>query len=109
MAPMGDHLIVMHSAVRACPGYDRHEAPSILLDGNSLDQQTEHSRAVTAQIPRRQDTLAEAVEAGSLALSAAGIERSVRRQAREACEDYFYNRLGLQPDLDLTALEYQPE
>jgi hypothetical protein len=95
---MGDHLIVMHSAVRGCTGYSRHDAPSILLDGPSVNRETEHGRAVTAQIPRRQDTLAEAIEAGNVALSAAGLEKSVRRQAREACEDYFYNRLGLNPD-----------
>src|ERR671911_529015 len=56
---MGDHLIVLHSAVRACAGYSRHEAPSILMDGASLARDTEHARA--------------------------------------ACEDYFYNRLGLKP------------
>ena len=42
---MGDHLIVMHSAVRACPGYNRHEAPSILLEGNSMHRDTEHGQA----------------------------------------------------------------
>ena len=95
---MGDHLIVLHSAVRACAGYDRHEAPSILMDGSSLARDTEHGRAVTAQLTRRHGTLDEAIEAGNFALSAAGLPKGVRRQAREACEDYFYTRLGLTPD-----------
>ncbi len=94
---MGDHLIVMHSAVRGVPGYNRHDAPSILLDGVSLSRETEHGRAVTAQMNRRQGTLAEAIDAGAVALSAAGLDKSIRRQAREACEDYFYSRLELTP------------
>ncbi len=94
---MGDHLIVMHSAVRACPGYSRHEAPSILMDGASIARDTEHGRAVTAQITRRHGTLEEAIEAGIFALSAAGLTKGIRRQARAACEDYFYNRLGWEP------------
>jgi hypothetical protein len=98
---MGDHLLVMHSAVRACPGYDRHEAPSILLDGSSLDRATEHGRAVTAQIPRRHSTLDEALDAAVFALGAAEVERSIRRQARAACEDYFYSRLDLSPEYAL--------
>jgi hypothetical protein len=98
---MGDHLIVMHSAVRACAGYDRHEAPSILMDGASIVRETEHGRAVTAQLTRRHDTLGEAIEAGIFGLSAAGLSKGIRRQARAACEDYFYNRLSLTPDLEL--------
>jgi hypothetical protein len=98
---MGDHLIVMHSAVRACAGYDRHEAPSILMDGASIVRETEHGRAVTAQLTRRQDTLEEAIEAGILGLSAAGLSKGIRRQARAACEDYFFSRLSLTPDLEL--------
>ena len=94
---MGDHLIVLHSAVRACPGYDRHEAPSMLMEGSSLARGTEHGRAVTAQLTRRHGTLEEAIDAGIFALSAADVTRGVRRQARAACEDYFYNRLGLTP------------
>jgi hypothetical protein len=94
---MGDHLIVMHSAVRGCPGYSRHDAPSILLDGTSLAAGTEHGQAVAAQMVRRQTTLAEAIDAAAVGLSAAGLEKGVRRQAREACEDYFYNRLKLEP------------
>jgi hypothetical protein len=27
---MGSHLVVLHSAVRACAGYSRHDAPSIV-------------------------------------------------------------------------------
>jgi hypothetical protein len=95
---VGDHLIVMHSAVRACAGYSRHDAPSILMDGASIARDTEHGRAVTAQITRRQETLEEAIEAGIFGLSAAGLTKGIRRQARAACEDYFYNRLGLKPD-----------
>jgi hypothetical protein len=94
---MGDHLIVMHSAVRACAGYDRHEAPSILMDGSSIVRETEHGRAVTAQLTRRHDTLEEAIDAGIFGLSAAGLSKGIRRQARAACEDYFYNRLLLTP------------
>src|SRR6187200_3393220 len=102
---MGAHLIVMHSAVRACPGYNRHDAPSILLDGNSLARETEHGRAVTAQITRRHGTLEEAIEAGAFALSAAGVSKGIRRQARAACEDYFYSRLDLTPDFALGGRE----
>ena len=98
---MGDHLIVMHSAVRACPGYDRHEAPSILMDGSSMARDAEHGRAVTAQLTRRHGTLEEAIEAGIFALSSAGLSKGIRRQARAACEDYFYNRLSLTPSDEL--------
>jgi hypothetical protein len=106
---MGDHLIVMHSAVRGCAGYDRHEAPSILMDGASLVRETEHGRAVTAQLTRRHDTLEEAIEAGIFGLSAAGLSKGIRRQARAACEDYFYNRLSLTPDLELGGPEQVPD
>jgi hypothetical protein len=99
---MGDHLIVLHSAVRGCAGYSRHEAPSILLDGSSLARDTEHGRAVTAQLTRRHGTLEEAIDAAVFALSAAGLSRSIRRQARAACEDYFYNRLDLAPSDELS-------
>jgi hypothetical protein len=95
---MGDHLLVMHSAVRVCSGYSRHEAPSMLMEGSSIARDTEHGRAVTAQLTRRQDTLEEAIDAGMFALSAAGVTKGIRRQARAACEDYFYNRLSLTPD-----------
>ena len=94
---MGDHLIVLHSAVRACAGYSRHEAPSILLDGSSMARDTEHGRAITAQLTRRQGTLEEAIEAGIFALGAAGLSKGIRRQARAACDDYFFTRLGLAP------------
>ena len=113
---MGDHLIVMHSAVRGCPGYSRHDAPSILLDGASVARETEHGRAVTAQLTRRQETLEEAIDAGGLALGAAGLDRGIRRQARQACEDYFYSRLELtpshvlsQPGDTVETLELMPE
>jgi hypothetical protein len=92
---VGSHLIVLHSAVRACPGYSRHDAPSILMEGSSIARDTEHGRAITAQITRRHGTLEEAVDAGIFALGAAGLSKGIRRQARAACEDYFYNRLGL--------------
>jgi hypothetical protein len=105
---VGDHLIVLHSAVRACPGYDRHEAPSILMDGASVATKTEHGRAVTAQLTRRQTTLGEAIDAGILGLSAAGLQKGIRRQARAACEDYFYNRLGLAEAYELQPLQAIP-
>lgn len=105
---MGDHLIVMHSAVRACPGYDRHEAPSMLMDGASIAKDTEHGRVVTVQLTRRQSTLEEAIEAGIFALGAAGISKGIRRQARAACEDYFYNRLNLEPGYEPPRLESLP-
>jgi hypothetical protein len=98
---MGDHLIVMHSAVRALPGYSRHEAPSILMDGASLDRSSEHGRAVTAQLEEPHTTLGEAIRAGIVGLREAGIPQSIRGQARAAAEDYFYSRLDLQPDLAL--------
>ena len=60
---MGDHLIVLHSAVRACAGYSRQDAPSILLDGSSVQRDTEHGRAITAQLTRRHGTLEEAIAA----------------------------------------------
>jgi hypothetical protein len=95
---VGDHLIVMYSAVRGLPGYDRHETPSMLLEGTSMARDSEHGRAVTAQLSRRHGTLEEAIDAGTFALSAAGLSKGIRRQARAACEDYFYSRLGLTPD-----------
>jgi hypothetical protein len=95
---MGDHLIVLHSAVRGCAGYSRHDAPSILLDGSSIARETEHGRAVTAQLTRRQGTTAEAIDAAVFALGAAGLSKGIQRQARAACEDYFYGRLDLAPD-----------
>ena len=98
---MGAHLLVLHSAVRACPGYSRHDAPSILMDGSSMARDTEHGRAITAQITRRHGTLEEAIEAGMFALGAAGLSKGIRRQARGACEDYFYNRLNLAPTFEL--------
>ncbi len=78
---MGDHLIVLHSAVRACPGYSRHDAPSIGLDGSSIARDTEHGRAMTAQLTRRHGTLEEAIAAAVFALGAAGLSRAsaVRR------------------------------
>lgn len=98
---MGDHLIVLHSAARACPGYSRHDAPSILLDGSSIARDTEHGRAVTAQLTRRHGTLEEAIDAAVFALSAAGLSKSINRQARAACQDYFYGRLELTPGYQL--------
>ena len=106
---MGDHLIVLHSAVRGCAGYNRHEAPSMLMVGSSIARDTEHGRAVAAQITRRHDTLDEAIDAGIFALSAADVAKGIRRQARAACEDYFYNRLGLKPADELRDTEELPE
>jgi len=102
---MGDHLIVLHSAVRALPGYSRHEAPSMLMEGSSLARDTEHGRAVTAQLTRRHGTLDEAIEAAVFGLSAAAVPKGVRRQARAACEDYFYSRLSLTPGDELGGRE----
>ena len=98
---VGDHLIVLHSAVRACAGYSRHDAPSIEMDGSSMARDTEHGRAVTAQLTRRHGTLEEAIESGAFALGVAGVSKGIRRQARAACEDYFYNRLSLTPGDEL--------
>jgi hypothetical protein len=98
---MGDHLIVLHSAVRACAGYSRHDAPSIVLEGSSMARDTEHGRAITAQLTRRHGTLEEAIEAAVFALGAAGLSKGIRRQARAACEDYFYDRLSLTPSDEL--------
>jgi hypothetical protein len=113
---MGDHLIVMHSAVRALPGYNRHDAPAILMDGPSVAQLTEQGRAVTAQLAEPHGTLSDAMRAAMIGLTAAGIPQAIRRQARSAAEDYFYSRLDLSPDqvLDLRAplpptLELLPE
>jgi len=106
---MGDHLIVLHSAVRACPGYSRHDAPSILMEGSSMARDTEHGRAMTAQLTRRHGTLEEAIEAGIFALGAAGLSKGIRRQARAACEDYFHNRLSLTPTAELGGPEAIPE
>jgi hypothetical protein len=102
---MGEHLIVLHSAVRACAGYSRHEAPSMLMDGSSVARDTEHGRAVTAQLTRRHGTLEDAIEAGIFALGAAGLSKGIRRQARAACADYFYNRLSLTPSYKLDGRE----
>jgi hypothetical protein len=98
---MGDHLLVLHSAVRGLAGYSRHEAPSILLEGSSMARNTEHGRAITAQLTRRHGTLAEAIDAAAFALSAAGLPKGITRQARAACEDYFYRRLDLTPGYQL--------
>ena len=106
---MGDHLIVFHSAARACAGYSRHEAPSMLMDGASIARETEHGRAVTAQLTRRHGTLEEAIEAGIFGLSAAGLGKGIRRQARAACEDYFYSRLNLTPSQELGGQEQLEE
>jgi hypothetical protein len=113
---MGDQLIVLHSAVRACAGYSRHDAPSILLDGSSMARDTEHGRAVTAQLTRRHGTLEEAIAAAVFGLGAAGLSKSISRQARAACEDYFYGRLSLAPSHELggrsesvETLELMPE
>jgi hypothetical protein len=113
---MGDHLIVLHSAVRGCAGYSRHDAPSIVLEGSSMARDEEHGRAVTAQLTRRHGTLEEAIDAGIFALGAAGLSKGIRRQARAACEDYFANRLGLtlsdelgRPEEIGDALELMPD
>ena len=53
--------------------------------------------------------LEEAIDAGVFALGAAGLSKGIRRQARAACEDYFYNRLDLKPDLALGTPKELPE
>jgi hypothetical protein len=102
--------------VRACAGYSRHDAPSILLDGSSMARDTEHGRAVTAQLTRRHGRLEEAIEAAVFALSAAGLPKGICRQARGATEDYFYSQLALTPTYELgereeitETLELMPE
>ena len=80
----------------------------MLMVGSSVSPATEHGRALTAQLTRRHGTLEEAIDAGSFALSAAGVTRGIRRQARAACEDYFYNRLSLAPDHELQPLRALP-
>lgn len=77
----------------------------MLMEGNSVTRETEHGRAVTAQMTRRHDTLGDAIDASTFALSAADIPRGIRRPARSACEDYFYKRLNLGPDYELKRLE----
>ncbi|HEX3803440.1 MAG TPA: hypothetical protein VHV75_11425 [Solirubrobacteraceae bacterium] len=62
-----------------------------------MARDTEHGRAITAQLTRRHGTLEEAIDAAIFALSAAGLSKSINRQARAASEDYFYGRLGLAP------------
>ena len=66
-----------------------------------MARDTEHGRAITAQLTRRHRTLEEAIDAGIFALGAAGLSKGIRRQARAACEDYFYSRLGLAPSEEL--------
>jgi hypothetical protein len=65
---------------------------------------------------RRHETLEEAIAAAVFALGAAGLSKSIRRQARAAAEDYFYSRLGLTPSQELggpaenvESLELMPE
>ena len=106
---MGFHLIVLNSAVRACPGYSRHEAPSMLMMGSSIARDTEHGHAMTAQLTRRHETLEQAIDAGIFALGAASIPKGIRRHARTACEDYFYNRLKLTPAYELGGPEVLPD
>jgi hypothetical protein len=76
----------------------------MLMHGSSVARGSEHGRAVTAQLTRRHGTLEEAIDAGMFGLSAAGVTRGIRRQARAACEDYFYNRLSLAPEHRLEPL-----
>ena len=56
------------------------------------------------------------VAAAVFALGAAGLSKGIRRQARAACEDYFYGRLDLTPSHELDGrgevgetLELMPE
>ena len=70
-----------------------------------MARDTEHGRAITAQLTRRHGTLEEAIAAAAFALGAAGLSKSIRRQARGACEDYFYSRLDLAPSHELGGQE----
>ena len=81
-----------------------------------MARDTEHGRAVTAQLTRRHGTLEEAIDAAVFALGAAELSKGIRRQARAACVDYFYSRLDLAPSLELggrediaESLELMPE
>ncbi len=81
-----------------------------------MARDTEHGRAVTAQLTRRHGTLEDAIAAAVFALGAAGLSKGIRRQARAACEDYFYSRLDLAPSHELDgpgeifeSLELMPE
>ena len=77
----------------------------MLMVGSSIARNTEHGRAVTAQLSRRHGTLEEAIDAAIFALSAAAVGKGIRRQARAACEDYFYDRLSLAPGYEPGPLE----
>ncbi|MGH2849299.1 MAG: DUF7668 domain-containing protein [Solirubrobacteraceae bacterium] len=66
-----------------------------------MARDSEHGRAVTAQLTRRQGTLEEAIAAAAFALGAAGLPKGICRQARAACEDYFYGRLELAAGYEL--------
>ncbi len=66
-----------------------------------MARDTEHGRAVTAQLTRRHGALEDAIAAAVFALSAAGLPKGIGRQARAACEDYFYSRLDLTPGYEL--------
>jgi hypothetical protein len=81
----------------------------MLMVGASTARESEHGRALTAQMTRRHGTLEEAIDAGAFALSAAGVTKAIRRQARSASEDYFYNRLSLPPDYELKPLTAIPQ
>jgi hypothetical protein len=81
----------------------------MLMEGTSIARDTEHGRAVTAQLTRRHGTLEEAIAAANFALAAAEVTRGIRRQARAACEDYFYHRLGLAPDYALRPARALPD
>ena len=70
-----------------------------------MARDTEHGRAITAQLTRRHGTLEEAIDAALFALGAAGLSKSIRRQARAACEDYFYRLLDLTPSHELGGRE----
>ncbi len=92
---MGVHLIVLHRAVRALPGYVPQEAAGIGLEGSSVARDSQHGRAVAEQIRHRHETLGDAIKAGESALRAAGVPRGVRKQTRKLAEAYFYGRLAL--------------
>ena len=81
----------------------------MLMVGSSIARDTEHGQAMTAQLTRRHETLEEAIDGGIFALGAAGLNKGIRRHARAACEDYYYNRLKLEPAYALGGPEALPD
>ena len=94
---MADPLFVMPPSIRADPGYNRRDAPSISMYGTSIDRDSEHGRTVTAQLTRPHETLEGAITSPVSGLAAAGTARSLRRQARGSRRGLVYNHSGCSP------------